>query len=90
MGWNIFLNPLFPPTEALVPATATVEIVTELAGEITTAILNAVPKLTALVGAELDLILKDVNGVVLTVDALAKIVFHVVDVCSRLFLFFPC
>ncbi|KAL4063411.1 hypothetical protein V8B97DRAFT_2002596 [Scleroderma yunnanense] len=72
------ITPVVDEILDLVPATATVAIVTGLLNKLANSILSTVPQLTALVGLELNAILKDVSGVVLTVEALAQAVFNVV------------
>ncbi|KAI6032730.1 hypothetical protein F5J12DRAFT_779176 [Pisolithus orientalis] len=69
------IEPLVEELLDLVPANATVAIVTPILTSITSSLLAAVPKLEALVGTEISKLLIDVEGVVITVDQLAQIIF---------------
>ncbi|KAI6121284.1 hypothetical protein F5141DRAFT_509390 [Pisolithus sp. B1] len=69
------IEPLVEELIELVPVNATVAIVTPILESITSSLLAAVPKLEALVGTEVSELLVDVNGAVITVEQLAKIVF---------------
>ncbi|KAI6044602.1 hypothetical protein EDC04DRAFT_2641250 [Pisolithus marmoratus] len=69
------IEPLVDELLDLVPANATVAVVTPILQSITSSLLAAVPKLEALIGTEVSDLLVDVEGVTITVDALAQIVF---------------
>ncbi|KAG6333737.1 hypothetical protein ID866_5350 [Astraeus odoratus] len=70
------IQPLVVQLNALNPTEATVEIVTPIVASLKASILVAVGQLQALVGSDVKAILVDVNGAVVTVEQLAKIILN--------------
>lgn len=77
------IEPLVEELVDLVPANATVAIVTPILQSITNSLLAAVPKLEALVGTEVSKLLVDVEGVTITVEELAEIVFNALELVFK-------
>lgn len=77
------IEPLVEELVDLVPANATVAIVTPILQSITNSLLAAVPKLEALVGTEVSELLVDVEGVTITVEELAQIVFNALELVFK-------